>query len=78
MSWTDNTDIHVCLCCGQRVEERGKPVTPERAERAFRILSGLGFSLHDLMVTHRAQLDYQSPGLAEWIASGGLWEATRQ
>lgn len=60
-------DIHTCLCCGQRVEERGKPVTPERAERAYRILIGLGHTREGLLGAHRAQLDFQSPGLAEWI-----------
>jgi hypothetical protein len=67
MSLTDNTDIHLCLCCGQRVEEQGKPITPERAERAFNILAALGFTRDALLTKHRAQIDYQSPGLAEYL-----------
>jgi hypothetical protein len=67
MALTDNTDIHVCLCCGQRVEEMGKPVTPERAIRAVAILEFLGFTKDALLTKHRAQIDYQSPGLAEYL-----------
>jgi hypothetical protein len=67
MALSDNTDLHLCLCCGQRVEERGKPVTPERAIRAVAALEALGFTKDALLTKHRAQIDYQSPGLAEWL-----------
>jgi hypothetical protein len=63
----DNTDLDKCLCCGQPVLKRGNPITPERAERALAIFTGLGFSRDDLLGKHRAQLDYQSPGFAEWL-----------
>jgi len=67
----DNTDLDKCLCCGQPVTERGKPVTPERAERALSFLTALGFSREDLLGKHRGQLDYQSPGFAEWLEARG-------
>jgi hypothetical protein len=66
--WLDNTDKHVCLCCGQSVFARpSKPMTPERAERSLAILTALGFTREDLLGKHREQLDYQSPGFAEWL-----------
>jgi hypothetical protein len=63
----DNTDLDKCLCCGQRVLKRGNPITPERAERALAIFEAPGFRHDDLLTRHRAQLDYQSPGFAEWL-----------
>jgi hypothetical protein len=63
----DNTRLDICLCCGQPVLERGRPVTDERAQRAWEILSALGFTREALLTKHRHQIDYQSPGLAEWL-----------
>jgi hypothetical protein len=65
--WLDNTDKHVCLCCGQSVTQRGKPITPERCERALEMFTALGLTREDLLGKHRAQIDYQSPGFAEWL-----------
>jgi hypothetical protein len=65
--WADETDMHTCLCCGQRVDEPGKPITPERAERALAMFDALGFTREELLTKHRAQLDYQSPGFAQWL-----------
>ena len=65
--WINETDIHTCLCCGQRVLQPGKPITPDRAERAKRMFDALGFTREDLLGKHRAQLDYQSPGFAAWL-----------
>jgi hypothetical protein len=66
--WLDNTDKHVCLCCGQIVFARSdKPMTPERAEMSLAILTALGFTREALLGKHRAQIDYQSPGFAEWL-----------
>ena len=72
MNLLDNTALDKCLCCGQPITQRGNPITPERAVRAFSILTALGFSREALLTTHRAQLDYQSPGLAEWIEAQQL------
>jgi hypothetical protein len=65
--WTDETDINVCLCCGQSVTQRGKPMTTDRAIRALRMFEALGLTREDLLGKHRAQIDYQSPGFAEWL-----------
>ena len=62
-----STDLDTCLCCGQRVKERRPPITPERAEKALRIFLALGLSRDELLGKHRAQLEYQSPGFAEWL-----------
>jgi hypothetical protein len=64
---TGNTSLDKCLCCGQPVTERGKPVTPERAAKAYMIFLALGFTREALLTKHRAQLDYQSPGFTEWL-----------
>lgn len=68
---TDDTDVHKCLCCNQRIEHKGKPITPERAERAFRVLTAMGYTRKHLLTRHRAQIDFQSPGFAEWLEGRG-------
>jgi hypothetical protein len=68
----ENTDIHKCLCCGQRVEERGRPITPDRAARAFAILTAMGFTRKALLTKHRPQLEFQSPGMVEWLEFQGV------
>jgi hypothetical protein len=65
--WSDETDKHTCLCCGQAVLQQGKPITPERAERALQMFEALGYTREALLTKHRAQIDYQSPGFAEWL-----------
>jgi hypothetical protein len=64
---TDITAFDKCLCCGQQVTEPGQPITPERAERALRMLMALGHTRAGLLSAHRAQLEYQSPGFVEWL-----------
>ena len=68
---TDITDFDKCLCCGQRVTKPGEPITPERAERALRMLMALGHTRAGLLSAHRAQLEYQSPGFVEWLEAMG-------
>jgi hypothetical protein len=65
--WIDNTDLNTCLCCGQKVTQRGSPMTPVRAERALQFFTAIGLTREDLLGKHRAQLDYQSPGFAAWL-----------
>ena len=65
--WLENADKNICLCCGQRVLQPGKPMTPDRAWRALRIFEALGLTRDDLLGRHREQLDYQSPGFAAWL-----------
>lgn len=68
---SETTDLHKCLCCGQRVEARGKPLTPERCAHAFAVLTALGFTRKALLTRHREQLEFQSPGLVEWLEARG-------
>jgi hypothetical protein len=65
--WLDSTDIHTCLCCGQTILARPAPMTPERAEKALEKFIKLGLTREDLLGKHRAQIDYQAPGFAEWL-----------
>jgi hypothetical protein len=65
--WLENADKNICLCCGQMVLKRGNPITPDRAARAFLIFSALGLTRADLLGKHREQIDYQSPGFAQWL-----------
>jgi hypothetical protein len=68
----DLTDFDKCLCCGQAVTEPGKPMTAERAVRAYAILTTLvGYTREELLGKHRAQLEYQSPGFVEWLEAQG-------
>jgi hypothetical protein len=62
-----STDLDKCLCCGQPVRERRPPITPERAEKALAIFLARGLSRAELLGKHRAQLEYQSPGLVAWL-----------
>jgi hypothetical protein len=64
--WLETPDKNVCLCCGQAVL-RPKPMTPERAVRALAMFEALGLTREDLLGKHREQIDYQSPGFAEWL-----------
>jgi hypothetical protein len=66
--WLDDTSLHTCLCCGQQLQGPGKPISsPRRNRRAFAIFQALGLTREELLTKHRAQLDYQSPGFAEWL-----------
>lgn len=65
--WLDDMSLHTCLCCGQQLAGPGKPIAPERCERAWSWFEALGFTREDLLTKHRAQLDYQAPGFAEWL-----------
>lgn len=65
--WLDDTGLHTCLCCGQQLHGPGKPLTPDRAVRAWAIFLALGLTREELLTKHREQLDYQSPGFAEWL-----------
>lgn len=67
---TDDADVHKCLCCNQRVEHKGKPITPEKAAHAFAVLCAMGYTRKALLTRHRAQLEFQSPGFAAWLEAG--------
>jgi hypothetical protein len=65
--WLESTDRNICLCCGQKVMQPGKLMTPDRAWRALRMFEALGLTRADLLGKHREQLEYQSPGFVEWL-----------
>ena len=65
--WTDNTDERSCLCCQQPVT-RGRPVvSAEHAAAELAMLEQLGFTRESLLTKHRAQIDFQMPGLSSWL-----------
>jgi len=66
MSIHDNTDFDQCICCGKKITEP-VPMTPERAPKALEFLIVLGYKIPDLLIKHRSQLKYQSPGFIEWL-----------
>ena len=65
--WSDETHESICLCCGQIAPLRMNRVTPEEAVARFELLEALGFTRESLLTKHRAQLEWQLPGLAEWL-----------
>ena len=65
--WTDNTETRSCLCCQQQVKQ-GKPIkSREQIDATMSLLEALGFTREALLTKHRAQIDFQFPGLAEWL-----------
>ena len=66
-----STALDKCLCCGQAVTERRPPITPERADIAYAIFQLRGLTRDELLGKHRAQLEYQSPGMVEWLEGRG-------
>jgi hypothetical protein len=57
-----------CLCCGQlhygKSEEQR---TPLQFAAELSLLEQLGYTRDNLLADHRAQLDYQLPGMATWL-----------
>lgn len=58
---------NVCLCCGQLRYRRKEPLTQAEMEPNWVLLDALGYTREKLLREHRAQLDYQLPGLAAWL-----------
>lgn len=56
-----------CLCCGQLHYKAGGPMTVEEFELNLLMLEKLGYTRESLLRDHRAQLDYQLPGMAAWL-----------
>ena len=65
--WLESTDRNICLCCGQKVLQQGKPMSPERSLRALLMFNAYGLTREDLLGKHREQLEYQSPGFVAWL-----------
>jgi hypothetical protein len=58
-----------CLCCGQLVYRGGKTRTITELEVEFLFLEKLGYTREELLTKHRAQLEYQLPGMIEWLTA---------
>lgn len=56
-----------CLCCGQLHYKAGEPKTVAELELEWLLLEQLGYTRETLLRDHRAQLDYQLPGMATWL-----------
>lgn len=66
--WIEATDKDICLCCGQTVARRGGDgCSPLQQAQRYALLDALGYTRENLLGKHRAQLDHQLPGLAEWL-----------
>lgn len=61
------TDKMVCLCCGGPGLPPRRQLTQEDWEYAWELFEGMGYTRHELLTKHREQIDYQMPGLAEWL-----------
>lgn len=57
-----------CLCCGQLHYKRGEPSTVKEMEITLVLLEAMGYTRETLLRDHKAQLDYQFPGMASWLA----------
>lgn len=58
-----------CLCCGQLVYRGGKERTIAELEFELGFLEYLGYTREELLTKHRAQLEYQLPGMIEWLTA---------
>ena len=70
----DPNDPRSCLCCGEhlvmRRRKRPKHITYEHVQIAIEELEHLGYTKEDMLGPFKAHLDWQMPGLAEWIRKG--------
>lgn len=66
--WIDDTQEDKCLCCGQLIfVSRKGPLPAQECEAYWVILEALGYTREGLLTSHREQLAYQLPGMAEWL-----------
>jgi hypothetical protein len=63
------TDKQSCLCCGQLVYQGGKQRSIPDLEHEFHFLEALGYTRDELLNEHRAQVEYQLPGMIEWLTA---------
>ena len=64
----DPTDKKSCLCCGRAYNRRGaKCSNAERAAAGIMALRQLGYSKEELLGTYRKHLDWQAPGLSDYV-----------
>ena len=63
------TDMETCLCCGGDVGRRYfvPRATPEKWASSLGLFLAMGYTREELLTKHRAQLDYQLPGMSDWM-----------
>ena len=69
----DPNNPRSCLCCGQHSvgrRKRPKHITYEHVQIAIEELESMGYSKEDLLGPYKAHIDWQLPGLSEWIRKG--------
>jgi hypothetical protein len=57
------------LCCGQLRYEPGAAKTLAALETEFEFLERLGYTRDELLTKHREQVQYQLPGMIEWLTA---------
>jgi hypothetical protein len=63
------TDKNSCLCCGQLVYKGGKQRTIIELEVEAEFLGAMGYEREELLTKHREQVEYQLPGMIEWLTA---------
>jgi hypothetical protein len=58
---------HECLCCHQLHYKQGQPLKAHEFIEQFTLLEAMGYTREELLADHREQLDYQLPGMAQWL-----------
>jgi hypothetical protein len=67
----DSNDKRSCLCCGRIYKIRGKKcLNPAEAAAGLSALHDLGYSDEELLGRYKANLDWQAPGLSDFIRRG--------
>ena len=61
--------FNACLCCGQthRGYTNPLPVPEEKLKASFALLEAIGYTREKLLADHVEQLDFQLPGMREWL-----------
>jgi hypothetical protein len=66
--WSDPLDPRSCLCCGRTVPREQVPCrNAEEAEAGIKALENLGYTKEDMLGLFREHLEWQAPGLAEYV-----------
>jgi hypothetical protein len=67
MRCDEGIEKDVCLCCEQKVQNPHGRLTPSEAENQMQLLGMIGYSRQSLLTTHRHRVEYQLPGMIEWL-----------
>lgn len=62
-------DKKACLCCGQMVYGKGRERTIAEWEHELEFLECMGYTREELLGKHKAQVEYQLPGMIEWLTA---------